>query len=173
VAGMGDLTADEVRRLLDLQPMGAENLDFRRFHAGAVDGQGRPSSTAIVCLMDHTSFSDFHRLATDEVWHHYLGGPVRLVLLHDGGRDEDLTLGPDLGAGERPYAVVSAGVWMAARLARGDWAVFGCTMAPGFTDADFQAADRDALLTRWPHRRDDIEAMTRAGLPSDYAGRRD
>jgi uncharacterized protein len=165
------VTADEVRALLGLEPMGAEQLWFRRFHA-STDPDGTLVSTAIVCLLDMGAFSDFHRLPTDEVWHHYLGDPVRLVLLHPDGRDETVPLGGDLVAGERPFAVVPAGTWMGARLERGHWAVFGCTMAPGFRDADFEAADRDELLERWPHRRDDVEAMTRLDLPRDYSGRR-
>lgn len=164
------MIADEVRALLDLEPMVAEQLWFRRFHAPAGD-HGALTSSAIVCLMDDTSFSDFHRLPTDEVWHHYLGDPVRLVLLHPDGHDETVLLGDDLVAGERPFTVVPAGTWMGARLEGGAWAVFGCTMAPGFVDTDFEAAQRFVLLERWPHRRDDIVAMTRVGLPSDYAGR--
>lgn len=165
------MNADEVRELLELEPMGAERLWFRRFHA-PTDAAGRLVSSAIVCLLDVESFSDFHRLPTDEVWHHYVGDAVRLVLLHPDGRDETVALGSDLAAGERPYAVVPAGTWMAARLERGEWALFGCTMAPGFVDADFEAAGRAELLERWPHRRADIKAMTRVGLPRDYLGRR-
>ena len=157
--------------MLDLEPMGAENLWFRRFHA-PTDPGGNLVSSAIVCLLDADSFSDFHRLPTDEVWHHYLGDPVRLVLLRGDGRDETVALGADLVAGQRPYAVVPAGTLMGARLERGEWALFGCTMAPGFTGEGFEAGDRARLLERWPHRRDDIVAMTRPGLPTDYAGRR-
>src|SRR5438445_303477 len=101
--------------------MGAELLWFRRFHAPAGE-DGALTSSAIVCLMDDTSFSDFHRLRTDEVWHHYLGDPLRLVLLHPDGREETVLLGGDLPAGERPFAVVPAGTWMGARLERGEWA---------------------------------------------------
>jgi len=160
------MTADEVRRLLDLEPMGAEHLDFRRFYAGP-DTLGRPASSAIVCLMDQRGFSDFHRLPTDEVWHFYLGDPIRLVLLSDD-RDETIVLGADLAAGQVPFAVVPAGTWMGARLAGGEWAVFGCTMAPGFAAEDFEGAQPDELLRRWPHRREDIVAMTRSDVTRTY-----
>lgn len=164
-------TAAEVVELLGLAPMGAEQLGFRRFHEGTrtVD-DGRPLSTAIVCLLEAgpDSFSDFHRLPTDEIWHFYLGDPIRLVLLGPDGSDQTIVLGSDLRAGETPFAVVPAGFWMGARLLRGEWAVFGTTMSPGFAPSDFEGAEPSNLIERWPHRREDILAMTRSGVARTY-----
>ena len=42
-------------------------------------------------------------------------------------------------AGERPQAVVPAGVWQKAR-SLGDWTLVGCTVAPGFDFAGFEMA---------------------------------
>lgn len=51
----------------------------------------------------------------------------------------EVTLGPDLGMGQRPQAVVPAGAWQAAR-PLGDWSLVGCTVAPGFDFAGFELA---------------------------------
>lgn len=165
------MTADEVAALLGLEPMGAEQLSFRRYYASPdLLPDGRPMATAIVCLLaaGPDAFSDFHRLPTDEIWHFHLGDPVELVLLSPDGSDTTVILGTDLRAGETPFAVVPAGCWMGARLRSGDWAVFGCTMSPGFAPSDFEGAEPDQLIAGWPHRRADIVAMTRRDVPRHY-----
>ena len=62
---------------------------------------GGPAGTAGVGLFcdDPPSRSLFHRLAFDEVWHFYAGDPLRLVLLHPDGSDEEVVLGGDVLAG--------------------------------------------------------------------------
>jgi predicted cupin superfamily sugar epimerase len=51
---------------------------------------------------------------------------------------------------------------MGARLAPGgEYGVFGCTMAPGFVLSDFQAAEAEDLIARWPDRAQLIRALTR------------
>ena len=52
---------------------------------------------------------------------------------------EAVRLGSGLAAGERPQAVVPAGVWQTAR-AVGGWALVGCTVAPAFEFASFEMA---------------------------------
>ncbi|MBI1980773.1 MAG: cupin domain-containing protein [Methylocystis sp.] len=63
-----------------------------------------------------------------------------------GAPTEILRLGAELGAGERPQAVVPAGVWQSAKsLGRGpdEWTLVGCTVAPGFEFAGFELAPAD------------------------------
>jgi predicted cupin superfamily sugar epimerase len=59
----------------------------------------------------------------------------------DTGPVERMMLGPDLAAGERPQAVVPAQAWQAAE-SLGDWALAGCTVAPGFDFAGFECAPK-------------------------------
>ena len=70
-----------------------------------------------------------------EVWHFYAGAPLELSM--EGA--EPIRLGMDLAAGERPQAVVPAGVWQSAR-SLGDWTLVGCTVAPGFEFSGFELA---------------------------------
>jgi predicted cupin superfamily sugar epimerase len=53
-----------------------------------------------------------------------------------------VTLGSDLRAGERPQAVVPAGIWQAAA-SLGAWTLVGCTVAPGFQFGTFELAPQD------------------------------
>jgi predicted cupin superfamily sugar epimerase len=124
-------------------------------------GAPRAASTAIYFLLPAGTFSALHRVRSDEVWHHYDGDPLVLHTLDDAGTHAELRLGRALDRGERPQAVVPAGVWQAA-LPDGDrFALCGCTVAPGFDFADFELPDRAALLARFPAHRALVERLTR------------
>ena len=108
-------------------------------------------STAIVFLLKENDFSALHRLKQDEVWHFYLGGALRLVMISPDGKFSETILGQNVAAGEVVQAVVPAGCWFGAKPAKG--AVFsfvGCTVAPGFDFADFELAKRSEILPRFP-----------------------
>jgi uncharacterized protein len=160
-----ELTGADLVRLFGMADMETENVQFRQTWISARTGpDGKPLGTAIVALLtgDPGSFSDMHRLPTDEIWHFYLGDPIQLLLLHPDGTDELRLLGHDLLAGHLVQTTVPAGAWMGARVQPGgSFGLFGNTMAPGFVPSDFEAADAGELIRRWPHRRDLIEAMTR------------
>ena len=147
--------ADDLIARFGLQPLPLEGGFFRQYWRS-------PSGTAILFLLTDApdGFSQFHRLDADEIWHHYLGDPVELVLLEPGGTSRHLLLGPDVLAGHEVVAVVAAGTWMAARTT-GRWSLTGTTMAPGYTDERYEHADRDALMAVWPAESAAIEALTR------------
>jgi len=133
--------------------------------ASLVEAHGAPrsASTAIYFLLadDHRS-SALHRLKSDELFHLYEGGPVRVPMLFPDGAGTIATLGRDLAAGERPQLVLPAGTWFGAQLAPGaTHALWGCTVAPGFDFADFELADDAQLTARYPDFADLIHAMRR------------
>ena len=132
------VTADEVVRLLGLSPHPEGGFYRETFRAPAADGE-RSASTAIYYLLRAGEVSAWHRVDADEVWHFYAGSPLELFLSVDGRERSAIRLGPDLTAGERPQAVVPAGVWQAAR-PLGGWVLVGCTVAPGFEFSSFEMA---------------------------------
>jgi len=103
---------------------------------------GRPHSTAILFLLAEGEVSHWHRVDAAETWHWYGGAPLLLSLTGRNGRIEDVRLGPDLFAGERPQAVVLAHAWQSAR-SLGAWTLAGCTVAPGFRFVGFDLAPPD------------------------------
>ncbi|MFN8582010.1 MAG: cupin domain-containing protein [Gemmatimonadaceae bacterium] len=123
---------------------------------------GKPVGTSIVAMYsdDPPSMSRFHRLPVDEVWHFYSGDPLRLILLAPDGTDRDVIMGSDPLSGHQVQLVIPAGTWQAGHLVPGGrYALFGCTMAPGFTDDMFVGGTRDELLASHPSRRDDIDRL--------------
>jgi predicted cupin superfamily sugar epimerase len=108
------------------------------------------------------TFSELHRLPTEEVFHWYLGGAVRMLQLFSGGGAREVVLGSDILAGERPQVVVPAGVWQGSRLEPGGaFALLGATMAPGFDYADYERGDRARLIELYPDQAERIRQLTR------------
>ncbi len=114
---------------------------FRQTFRDTDGPEGRGASTAIYFLLEDGQESAWHRVDAAEVWHHYAGAPLLLTI----GAEEH-RLGGDLFAGERPQAVVPAGVWQKAR-SLGDWTLVGCTVAPGFVFEGFEMLEAGAAPT--------------------------
>jgi len=108
------------------------------FRDGVAGGRGH--STAIYYLLEGGETSHWHRVRdAAEVWHWYAGAPLELGLYREGEGPVVHRLGPSIGTGERPQAVVPANVWQSAA-SLGDWTLVGCTVAPGFEFAAFEMA---------------------------------
>jgi predicted cupin superfamily sugar epimerase len=166
------MTADELKRLLRLEPLTGEGGFFAETYrareslpAGAL-GPGTPGprslATAIYYLVTPESFSALHRLRSDEIFHFYLGDPVEMLQLLPDGSGRMMRLGTDLAAGCRPQVVVPKGVWQGSRIAPGGaCALLGTTVSPGFDPADYEAGSPEALVAAYPAFRDPIAAFTR------------
>ncbi len=165
------MTADEMKRLLGLIPhpegghyiqtyksqdmIAAEALPCRY-------GSPRSTGTCIYYLLEPGTFSELHRLHSDEIFHFYLGDPVEMLQLWPDGSARTITLGTDLHRGMLPQVVVPRQVWQGSRLAAGGkFALLGCTVSPGFEFADYERGSREELLQNYPNWAEMIEALTR------------
>ena len=160
---MTHLTPEEVIAALGLEPHPLEGGFFRETYRTPqkMHGQERPLATAIYYLLTPTNISALHRLPGDELFHFYLGDPVRQLHLRPDGSGEVVTLGPDLLAGQRPQVLVPGGVWQGACLAPGGrLALLGTTMTPGFAYPDYITGDRADLTTRYPAFAEMIARLT-------------
>jgi len=109
---MPTLSAAEVIRLLELKPH-PEGGHFREtFRDGVTVNGTRAASTAIYFLLARGERSRWHRIDAVEIWHYHAGAPLELEVVAGAASPVDrLMLGPDLGAGARPQAVVPARAW--------------------------------------------------------------
>jgi len=156
------MNATDMIAALDLQehPEGGWYREVFRSKETVQTHRGpRSASTAIYFLLTEGTFSAWHRVTSDEVWHHYAGSPVTLYTLAQG-RVRHQQLGSVLAEGHHPQIVVAADVLQAARVEAG-WALCGCTVSPGFDFADFEMPSREDLLSAWPACRTSILALTR------------
>ena len=165
------MTADDIKRLLSLEPLEIEGGYFRETYRSAESvvasalpdryGGARSFATAIYYLLTPDVCSRLHRLASDEVFHFYLGDPVKMLQIHPAGACEVLTLGHDVAGGQRLQVVVPRGVWQGCLLADGGkFALMGTTVAPGFDRADYESADRNSLIAAHPDVKELIERLT-------------
>jgi uncharacterized protein len=159
--------ADDVKKLLNLEPHPIEGGFYRRTYtsASSVDlGRGkRAQGTAIYYLLEPGTFSEMHVLDSDEIFHFYLGDAVEMLLLYPDGRSVVRTLGPDLLAGQQVQLIIPAGVWQGTRLVgEGKVALLGCTVTPGFDFADYRNAGYAELAEKWPDEAERIKGLTRS-----------
>jgi uncharacterized protein len=167
----------DARQIIDalgLQPHPIEGGYFRETHrsVGSIPAAdlpegyrtetGRSFGTAIYYLLTPDTFSEMHRLPTEEVFHLYLGGPVRMLQLDPDGGGREVIIGADILAGQQPQVVVPPNVWQGSRVEPGvDFALLGATMAPGFDYADYEQGRQGDLMQRYPEHAAIIRALTR------------
>ncbi len=121
----------------------------------------RSFGTAIFYLLTPDTFSQLHSLESDEIFHFYLGDPVSMLQMRPDGSSEVLTLGQDILRGQRLQVVVPRGTWQGAFLnAGGEFALLGCTVAPGFEYADYETGSRGDLLKEYPEQEELILRLT-------------
>lgn len=134
--------AAELIASLDLSPH-PEGGYFRKvYHSDqpVQPGDGRPQRmglSTIYFLLIAGDASHWHRVLSDEVWHHYEGAPVETfvadprfdaVARHVLGTVDD---------GMRPVNVVPARHWQASHTT-GEYSLVGCSVGPAFEYEDFE-----------------------------------
>ena len=173
---MPDIT--ELVKQLELSPLTGEGGLFRRTWLSpqviskqalaAPYPEDKPAGSPILYLVTPQCFSRLHRLPTDEVYHFYLGAPLRLFLIPPEGEPFFDTLGQDVMGGMQVQYTVPAGYWQGSRLAGGgEWALVGTTMAPAYSDSDYEDAPAAELMARYPAFADEIERLTTKPLFPD------
>jgi predicted cupin superfamily sugar epimerase len=156
----------EVKTLIEhykLEPLPVEGTLFTSTYRSKQESEwGKPYGTAMIALYcnEPRSVSMFHKLPVDEIWHFYAGDPLRLVLLYPDGSSRDVIMGNDPLKDQHVQFVIPGGVWQAGHMLDGGrYSLFGCTMAPGFTDDMFEGGTREVLMNLYPERADDINRL--------------
>ena len=123
---------------LDLEPH-PEGGWFRETRRSPVEftppgyAGARSSATAIYFLLLPGERSAPHTVVSDELWMWHRGGAL---VLNIGG--DEVVLGPDIEAGQRPQVVVPGGVSQSARPSGAEYVLVSCIVSPGFDFEDFQ-----------------------------------
>lgn len=113
----------------------------------------RNFSTSILYLITPYNFSSLHKVASDEVFHFYLGDQVMMLNLFEGGKGQITKMGSNIFAGEQVQYLVPKNTWQGAKLAKGGrFALLGTTVSPGFEFEDFIQAKtyKNEILNKYP-----------------------
>ncbi|WP_368911725.1 cupin domain-containing protein [Taklimakanibacter deserti] len=164
-----ELSADEIRTLLDLEPnatCGYVRVTFVSKHAIAAGGlpapfaDGRPLGSALYFMVTPGAPVRLHRIRNDQLYHYYLGDPLEVFLLHGDGASERVVVGPDLRQGQRVQLLIPGDTFHTARLiGRQRWFLGASTEWPGVLPADVEIGNLDALAGQYPSVADDLRAI--------------
>jgi len=122
----------------------------------------RNYSTCIYFVITSESFSAFHKIHQEEIWHFYLGSSITIHLINPEGKYSSVILGNDVLNGEVLQYVVKGECWFAVTVnEENSYALTGCTVAPGFDFDDFILPSRKELIETFPHLSKEITQLTR------------
>jgi predicted cupin superfamily sugar epimerase len=123
----------------------------------------RSYCTAIYFLLTKDNFSAFHKIKQDEMWHFYAGSPLTVHMIDKEGNYSKQLIGNNFSKNELPQFVVPKDSWFASCVEDGkEYALVGCTVSPGFDFDDFELANRDLLVKKYPNHKNIITKLTRA-----------
>jgi uncharacterized protein len=152
-------SADEIKRVLELEPhptCGFVRETFRSDEALPADALPgfdgpRPRGSVLYFLVTPDARMALHRILPDQMYHHYLGDPLEVLLLYPDGSGAVETVGQDLEAGMRPQLFIPGETWHVSRVRTGgEYALLSTTEWPGVEPPDVEVGDPDGLAERFP-----------------------
>lgn len=166
------MTAEELIQFLGLELLPIEGGYYRQtYRSDEVIPQpalprryvvDHPVGSCIYYLLTKTTFSAFHSLLSDETFHFYMGDPVEVVELHPNGDCSTTVLGQDIFNGQKVQHTIFRGTFQSSYIRPGgEWALLGCSLAPGWDDCDYVVGNWEQLLRSHPKHHQIIMRMTR------------
>lgn len=117
--------------------------------------------TGIYFLLAQESFSAFHRIKSDELWHFYDGDPITIHMIDKSGNYSAQDLGRNIEEGEVLQYLVPANTWFASEIKSDrNYALVGCTVSFGFDFNDFEMAGK-SLVAQYPNHADVLNRLIR------------
>ena len=166
------LTAEKIIKMFNMKPLTGEGGYYTETYRSDVKippsvlpdcyKTGRNISTTILYLLTPKSCSKLHRIKTDEIFHFYLGDPVRILQLFSDGGVREITLGSDIERGQQVQTIIPKNTWQGSYLLKnGRFALLGTTVSPGFEFQDFQRPrNPQELIQKFPQQKDLIIKLT-------------
>lgn len=162
-----DMTADEVRALLNLEPNATcgfvreTYVAKQKLAAGALPAPfeaERPIGSALYFMVTPSAPVKLHRIRNDQLYHYYLGDPLEVLLLRNGG--EHVIVGPDLKAGHRVQLLIPGNTFHTARvIGTKRWFLGASTEWPGVIPADVELGKPDVLTAEFPKVAGDVRSF--------------
>jgi predicted cupin superfamily sugar epimerase len=164
------LSSSQIRQLLQLAPPTTCGFVSEPYRSGWQIPQsalpagyegGRSLGNVFYFLVTPEARVLLHRIRSDQMYHHYLGDPLEVLLLYADGRSEVKRVGADLAAGMRPQLFIPGGTFHTARVAAGgEYALLGTSVWLRAEPADVELGEIDQLSAVFPAARDEIAAFT-------------
>jgi len=170
-----DLTAEQVRDLLELEPNQTCGFVRVTYLSGQTLGAGalpapfaaeRPVGSGLYFMVTPQAPVRLHRIRNDQLYHYYRGDPLELVLMKVDGSSATATIGPDIAAGQHLQFFIPGNTFHTARVAgKRRWFLGGSTEWPGVIPADVELGDAEALARRYPEVAAEIRTFPHPAPP--------
>ena len=164
------LSSSQIQQLLQLAPPTTCGFVSEPYRSGWQIPQsalpagyegGRSLGNVFYFLVTPEARVLLHRIRSHQMYHHYLGDPLDVLLLYADGRSEVKRVGADLAAGMRPQLFIPGGTFHTARVAAGgEYALLGTSVWLRAEPADVELGEIDQLTAIFPAARDEIAAFT-------------
>ncbi|PYL95505.1 MAG: hypothetical protein DMF18_07860 [Verrucomicrobia bacterium] len=164
-----ELSADEVRKLLKLEPhatCGFVRVTFmskERIAPGGLPAPfaaGRPVGSALYFMVTPATPVRLHRIRNDQLYHYYLGDPLEVLMLRVDGTTERVVVGPDVRGGQLVQLPIPGNTFHTARvIGRRRWFLGASTEWPGVEPVDVEIGNVDALVAKYPQVADDLRTF--------------
>ena len=164
-----DLTADEIRELLKLEPhatCGFVRVTFvsqKRIAPGGLPppfADGRPTGSALYFMVTPDAPVRLHRIRNDQLYHYYLGDPIEVFMLRENGTTQRMVVGPDLRGDQQVQLLIPGNTFHTARVVgQRRWFLGASTEWPGVEPADVEIGDFETLAAKYPDVADDLRAF--------------
>jgi predicted cupin superfamily sugar epimerase len=171
-----NVTADQIRELLKLEPnatCGFVRETYKSALSIAPGGlpspfeKGRPAGTALYFMATPEAPVKLHRIQNDQLYHYYLGDPIEVLLLHEGGTSELVVVGPNVPGGELVQLFIPGGTFHTARVTgKKRWFLGASTEWPGVDPAlDVEMGNIEALAVKYPEAAADLRTFPLPAKP--------
>ena len=170
------LTSERVIELLGLKPHPTCGFVAETYRAKeripdealpTVYGGSRPFASVLYFMVTARASIRLHRIRSDQIYHHYMGAPLEVLLLYPDATGDVKVVGPDLAAGMRPQLLIPGGTFHTSRLPTGSastaFALLGTTEWPGFEPPDLELGDPEKLTASYPALQREIQDFTGSG----------
>lgn len=153
------LTSTEIRQLLQLTPPTTCGYVCEPYRSdwqlpqsvlpAGYEGS-RPLGNVFYFLVTPEAPVQLHRIRSDQVYHHYLGDRLEVLLLYTDGRCEVRIVGTDLTVGERPALFIPGGTFHTARVvAGGEYSLLGTSVWLRAEPQDVEMGDAAVLRAKF------------------------
>jgi predicted cupin superfamily sugar epimerase len=114
----------------------------------------RPLGSVLYFMVTPEAHIALHRIRNDQMYHHYRGDRLEVLLLYPDGSGAVRTIGGDIAAGEPPQLFIPGGTFHMSRLqAGGAWALLGTSEWPAVEPPDVEQAEPAELIAAFPAMR--------------------
>jgi predicted cupin superfamily sugar epimerase len=172
-----NVTADEIKDLLKLEPNATCGF-VRETYKSALQiapgglpapfDKGRPAGTALYFMVTPDAPVKLHRIDNDQLYHYYLGDPLEVLLLREGGTSELVVVGPNIPGGELVQLLIPGGTFCTARVTgKKRWFLGASTEWPGVVlrDRDVEMGNIEALAVKYPEAAADLRTFPLPAKP--------